>query len=284
MLFFFLRRLADHAGRGARRSRSRCWPRAALLYFTGRTLNILSMMGLMLAVGMLVDNAVVVLESIYRQRSEGRAALRAALRGLARGAAGGGERRPCTSIIVFLPLVLGGRTEITTWIGEVGRTIIFTLLCSLFLSLTAIPLAMGRFLPGGIVRRAPACSSGSRTRHQRVLELDAAPPAGDRRPSRFGSWSRRAVAPVHAGGQERVHRQPRSRRCSIEYEFADNLNSPRGRAVRHRGSRTGSRRDKDSLHVKSTYSYFTNNVALTRAYLTDSHASDDGAQEVREWT
>src|SRR5439155_11521619 len=54
---------------------------AALLHFTGRTLNILSMMGLMLAVGMLVDNAVVVLESIYRHRQRGQGPLRAALTG-----------------------------------------------------------------------------------------------------------------------------------------------------------------------------------------------------------
>src|SRR5512134_690038 len=106
---------------------------ASIMYFTGRTLNILSMMGLMLAVGMLVDNAVVVLEAIYRKRQEGQSALRAAL-------AGSREVLPAvvcstlTSVIVFLPLVLGGRTEITTWLGEVGRTIIFTLGCSLYLS------------------------------------------------------------------------------------------------------------------------------------------------------
>ena len=52
---------------------------------------------------------------------------------------------------MFLPLVLGGRTEISTWIGEVGRTIIYTLVCSLFLSLTAIPLVLGR-----VLRASPA--------------------------------------------------------------------------------------------------------------------------------
>src|SRR5206468_9305087 len=117
----------------------------ALLFFFGRTLNILSMMGLMLAVGMLVDNAVVVQESIYRLRQAGKGRMRAALEG-AREVLPAVVTATATSVIVFLPLVLGGRTEITTWIGEVGRTIIFTLLCSLFLSLTAIPLALGRFL------------------------------------------------------------------------------------------------------------------------------------------
>ncbi|MEP7027849.1 MAG: efflux RND transporter permease subunit, partial [Candidatus Eisenbacteria bacterium] len=119
---------------------------AGLMYFTGRTLNILSMMGLMLAVGMLVDNAVVVLESIYRHRQAGKSPLHAALAG-SREVQAAVICSTLTGIIVFLPLVLGGKTEITTWLGEVGRTIIFTLVCSLYLSLTAIPLAMGRFLP-----------------------------------------------------------------------------------------------------------------------------------------
>jgi HAE1 family hydrophobic/amphiphilic exporter-1 len=119
---------------------------SALMYFTGRTLNILSMMGLMLAVGMLVDNAVVVLEAIYRHRQAGKSPLHAALAG-SKEVQAAVVCATLTSIIVFLPLVLGGRTEITTWLAEVGRTIIFTLVCSLWLSLTAIPLAMGRFLP-----------------------------------------------------------------------------------------------------------------------------------------
>ena len=64
---------------------------ASLLHFTGRTLNILSMMGLMLAVGMLVDNAVVVLESIYRHAPAGARAPARGARGRARGDAGGGQ-------------------------------------------------------------------------------------------------------------------------------------------------------------------------------------------------
>src|SRR5439155_8676135 len=140
---------------------------AVALYFSGRTLNILSMMGLMLAVGMLVDNAVVVLESVYRLRQRGRGRMRAALEG-AREVLPAVVSSTATSIIVFLPLVLSGRTEITTWIGEVGRTIIFTLVCSLFLSLTAIPLAMGRMLHTGVGPQSPLLARLSAF-HQRVL-------------------------------------------------------------------------------------------------------------------
>src|SRR5204863_7853728 len=104
VLFLFLRNVVTVAVVGMAIPFS-LFAAAALLYATGRPLNILSMMGLMLAVGMLVDNAVVVLESIYRKRQSGMGALRASL-------TGSREVLPAviaatgTSIIVFLPLVL----------------------------------------------------------------------------------------------------------------------------------------------------------------------------------
>jgi len=80
VLFFFLRRLATTLI-VADRDPVRAAGPLAMLYFGGRSLNILSMMGLMLAVGMLVDNAVVILESIHRHRERGTSRLRAALQG-----------------------------------------------------------------------------------------------------------------------------------------------------------------------------------------------------------
>src|SRR5204862_2155931 len=177
VLFFFLRNTVTTMVVAASIPFSLC-AAAALLFFTGRSLNILSMMGLMLSVGMLVDNAVVVLESIYRHRERGHSRLRAAL-------AGSQEVLPAvvaatgTAIIVFLPLVLGGKTEITTWIGEVGRTIIFTLVCSLFLSLTAIPLAMGRVLRAGSAPPTGSDRVAGRAPRPRP-RLDARPSTPDR--------------------------------------------------------------------------------------------------------
>ncbi len=106
VLFFFLRRLAATLVVALTIPVS-LLAAAALMFFTGRTLNILSMMGLMLAVGMLVDNAVVVLESIERLRIEGMGRMRAALRG-SREVLPAVISSTMTSMIVFLPLVLGG--------------------------------------------------------------------------------------------------------------------------------------------------------------------------------
>jgi HAE1 family hydrophobic/amphiphilic exporter-1 len=110
---------------------------------TGRNLNILSMMGLMLGVGMLVDNAVVVLESIHRHLHLGRRPLMAVMRGT-REVGTAVVASTLTTIIVFAPVVVSGDDEIAVWLGEVGVTISVTLLMSLAVSLTVMPLLAAR--------------------------------------------------------------------------------------------------------------------------------------------
>lgn len=115
----------------------------AVLHFMGKSLNLLSMMGLMLGVGMLVDNAIVVLEAIERRRAEGVDPRTAALQG-AGSVTTAVVASTATTLIVFLPLVLGSKTELTVWLREVGITISLALVCSLVSSLTAIPLVAAR--------------------------------------------------------------------------------------------------------------------------------------------
>ena len=114
-------------------------------YFLGRSLNILSMMGLILAVGMLVDNAIVVLESIDRRMHSAPSRKVAALEG-AKQVLMAVTASTTTTLIVFLPIVVGSGNELTTWLGEVGMTISIALLCSLFSSLTLIPLMSAHML------------------------------------------------------------------------------------------------------------------------------------------
>jgi HAE1 family hydrophobic/amphiphilic exporter-1 len=275
VLFFFLRRLtATMVVSGA--IPVSLLAAAAALYFGGRTLNILSMMGLMLAVGMLVDNAVVVLESIERLRRLGRGRMRAALEG-AREVLPAVVTSTATSVIVFLPLVLSGRTEITTWIGEVGRTIIITLICSLFLSLTAIPLAMGRFLPPRPMPRAGAIE-WLYLRHQRILGWTLS--------HRVASLALAfaivltALVPFMKVDKS-TFSGSKVEKVNIEYTFHDNLNY---REVERYVSRVENwiYTRRDSLHVKSVYSYFANNEAFTRAYLAAGYSDDEGAQVVRK--
>ncbi|GAB58030.1 efflux RND transporter permease subunit [Rheinheimera nanhaiensis] len=110
-----------------------------VMYFLGYSLNILSMMGLMLAIGMLVDNAVVVTESIFRERALGGDVKAATARGVRRVSlavvAG-----TATTAIVFLPNIVGQKMELTIFLEHVAIAICLCLAVSLLMSLTLIPL------------------------------------------------------------------------------------------------------------------------------------------------
>jgi HAE1 family hydrophobic/amphiphilic exporter-1 len=110
------------------------------MYFLGLSLNILTMMGLMLAIGMLVDNAVVVTESIYRCRQRfpdqpGRATL-VGVREVAMAVTAG----TLTTVIVFLPNIFGAQNEITSFLSFVAYAITIALIASLLIAQTIIPL------------------------------------------------------------------------------------------------------------------------------------------------
>ena len=116
-----------------------------VLYFGGRSLNVLSMTGLMLGVGMLVDNAIVVLESIVNRYAQGDDPRTASINGASQ-VAGAVTSSTLTSMVVFLPMVVGNKSELTVWLGEIGLTITITLVCSLLVALTLIPLLASRML------------------------------------------------------------------------------------------------------------------------------------------
>ncbi len=141
------------------------------LYLTGRTLNILSMMGLMLGVGMLVDNAVVVLESIHRHLHAGRRPLMAVMRGT-REVGTAVVASTLTTIIVFAPVVVSGDDEIAIWLSEVGVTISVTLLGSLLVSLTVMPMLAAR-VAGQAPPPEPSWLPALRRGYERVLRWTA---------------------------------------------------------------------------------------------------------------
>ncbi len=144
VLYFFLRRLDSTI------IVSSCIPFSILaacgaMYFMGKNLNILSLSGLMIGVGMLVDNAIVVLEAIDRKHRTEPDPRKAAMVG-AQEVMMAVVCSTLTNVIVFLPLVVGATTEVSTWLGEIGITISIALVCSLFSALTLIPMMSARLL------------------------------------------------------------------------------------------------------------------------------------------
>jgi HAE1 family hydrophobic/amphiphilic exporter-1 len=124
----------------------------ALMYLSGMTLNIMTLGGLALGVGMLVDNSIVVIENIYRHLQLGKKREEAAAVGCSE-VAGAISAATLTTLVVFLPVVfVGGLTG--TLFRELAVTVTYALLASLLISLTVIPLLASRWLKeGSVVRR-----------------------------------------------------------------------------------------------------------------------------------
>jgi HAE1 family hydrophobic/amphiphilic exporter-1 len=130
-------------------------PTAALCVFTGMyvarqffgstiTLNMVSMMGLMLAVGMLVDPAIVTLESIFRRRQEeGDDARQASLRG-SREVGMAVVASALTTMCVFVPFFFLNDSRMGTWMRDAGLSICLAVMVSMIVSLSLIPLATSR--------------------------------------------------------------------------------------------------------------------------------------------
>jgi multidrug efflux pump subunit AcrB len=113
------------------------------MYFSGVTLNVISLSGLALGVGMLVDNSIVVIENIYRLRNEeGYSAREAAIAGAGE-VAGAILASTLTTVCVFLPIVFTEGITRQLFV-DLGLTLAYSLLASLMIALTVVPaLASG---------------------------------------------------------------------------------------------------------------------------------------------
>ncbi|CAN0449761.1 unnamed protein product, partial [Laminaria digitata] len=117
------------------------------LYFLGLSLNVLSMMGLMLAVGMLVDNAVVVTESIHRnQLADPDNIVKATIKGV-KEVSVAVTAGTLTTGIVFLPFIVSPADDVTLFLKHVSISICLALGISLIISLTIVPLLMAKLKP-----------------------------------------------------------------------------------------------------------------------------------------
>lgn len=117
-----------------------------LMYFTGVTINMISLSGLAVSVGMLVDNSVVVIENIYRLRAKGATIVQAAVSG-AQQVLGAVTASTLTTVCVFAPIVFveGLTRQLFT---DLALTITYSLLASLLVSLTLVPA-----MASGMLRR-----------------------------------------------------------------------------------------------------------------------------------
>jgi len=126
----------------------------ALIYFGGFTLNIMTLGGLALGIGMLVDNAIVVLENIVRLQEGGESPVNAALHGTKEVTAAV-IASTLTTLAVFLPMVFV-RGIAGIMFKQLAYVISFSLICSLLVALTLVPMLSSRFLKPSITRKSQA--------------------------------------------------------------------------------------------------------------------------------
>ena len=252
------------------------------LFVLDKSLNVLVMMGLMLGVGLLVDDAIVVLESIFREHSNaGDADLvdasRAAITG-ARKVWGAVFASTVTTAIVFLPMIVGSRNQLTVFLEEIGWAITLCIFSSLVVSMTLIPLMASRLLSG----------------------KDAGPPLWTVRLSdqyaRLLRWTFRhrwatfgitvaifasTALPFWLGLQTAMFAGVNQKQMRLGYEFTDfhykeeaelAVNEVEAWFFEH----------QDELQIDSVYSHFAENDAATTLTFKASHVSEDEAKAVRE--
>ena len=141
-----------------------------ILYFVGSTMNLISMMGLMLAVGMVVDNAIVVVETIYRRRGDGAKPRDAAIKGTA-------EVNlaiivsTLTTMVVFLPVILiSDNADLSFFMGVLGMPVVYALGASLLVALLFAPLAT-RYIGHAQIRDDPAWIQWMSRHYRSLLDL-----------------------------------------------------------------------------------------------------------------
>jgi hydrophobic/amphiphilic exporter-1 (mainly G- bacteria), HAE1 family len=139
------------------------------LYFMGWSLNLLTLMGLMLCVGMVVDNAIVIMENVLRRRVEGHSPTDSALTGASEmGLAI--TMSTLTSIVVFLPVILmeGSESDFAFFMLRIGLPVIVALLASLWMALLFIPFSLTA-LKGTLPRSEPKIVSYLKKHYHRLL-------------------------------------------------------------------------------------------------------------------
>ncbi|MGH8096963.1 efflux RND transporter permease subunit [Stenotrophomonas indicatrix] len=140
------------------------------MYFAGVTLNILTMMGLLLAVGMLVDNAVVVVESIYQEREQlpdqPRLASIIGTRNVAIALSAG----TLCHCIVFVPNLFGETNNISIFMAQIAITISVSLLASWLVAVSLIPMLSARMATPKLVHSQTGVIARLQRRYAQLLD------------------------------------------------------------------------------------------------------------------
>lgn len=254
----------------------------AFLYFSGRTLNMLTMMGLMLGIGMLVDNAIVVLESIFRHQSKGEESWSASIVGT-REVATAVVAATLTSVIVFAPIVFGSASDaLFVWLSSVGITISVAILFSLLISLTLIPFLTSRILKPKKTKPS-ALLSRMLERYVNMLRWTTI-----RHPklTLFVFVPLMVAITIGAGVVFKIFEVDEEsemliKRIYMSYDFTDNLGYKQTNEYVKIVEKALYEHEKE-LDLKTVYSFYQDNHAATTVYFNDRYLSKKLLKEKRK--
>ena len=254
----------------------------AFLYFSGRTLNMLTMMGLMLGIGMLVDNAIVVLESIFRHQSKGEESWSASIVGT-REVATAVVAATLTSVIVFAPIVFGSATDaLFVWLSSVGITISVAILFSLLISLTLIPFLTSRILKPKKTKPS-ALLSRMLERYVNMLRWTTI-----RHPklTLFVFVPLMVAITIGAGVVFKIFEVDEEseiliKRIYMSYDFTDNLGYKQTNEYVKIVEKALYEHEEE-LDLKTVYSFYQDNHAATTVYFNDRYLSKKLLKEKRK--
>jgi hydrophobic/amphiphilic exporter-1 (mainly G- bacteria), HAE1 family len=250
------------------------------MYFLGLTLNVLTMMGMLLAIGMLVDNSVVVTESIFRHRqlTPDAPPKESTLRGVKEvGIAT--LAGTFSTIIVFLPMVFGEQNQMSLFLVHVAIPIVVAMLASLLVAQTLIPMLAARMSP------PPAIARGSffekmQNRYERRLNwaLD--------HPKIMGLIAVLILispAPLFALKIAKVDPFPQEATRTLTLPYHIQGSHPMER-VEEAVNRVEAyiEANKERFEVDTYYSFWLTDQAVTRLYLTPKEEARIPADEIME--
>jgi HAE1 family hydrophobic/amphiphilic exporter-1 len=249
----------------------------AFMYFLGISLNILSMMGLMLAVGMLVDNAVVVTESIHRHQIKdptSKLAIPVGVKEVALAITAG----TLTTGIVFLPNIINDNDDMAIYLKHVAITICIALGVSLILAQTIVPLLASRIKPPKPNDKSNIIDK-SINRYSRILD-----------------WTMRhrwatvglilltliSVAIPMKFGKTEMFDEPEDRRLRLHYHINGNYTLEKvEQAVDIFEAYLYEH--KKEFEIDNIYSYYQNEYAMSTILLTKGDKADKSMEQIKRF-
>ncbi|MDD3643700.1 MAG: efflux RND transporter permease subunit, partial [Candidatus Krumholzibacteria bacterium] len=248
----------------------------AFMHFMGVTLNILSMMGLMLAIGMLVDNAVVVTESIHRHQQidpRSKTAIGTGVSEVSLAVTAG----TMTTAIVFLPNIVSPKDDMSIYLKHVATTICIALGVSLLLAQTIVPLLTSRI--------RPPRPRAKKTVIDRLIERYAAALGWTMRHRRATAGIMllvllSVIAPIRLVKTEMFEEQE-DRRIRLHYHINDSYTLEKvEEAVFACENYLFDRQDE--FEIESIYSYYQSNYAMSTITLKKGKEAGRKTGEIQE--